>query len=772
MTEPSREVQPVPLVDLRGITKRYGDVVACSGVDLALRGGEIHGVLGENGAGKSTLMKVLIGLVQPDEGEIHLYGRHATIGDPQVAAKLGIGMVHQHFSLVDQLSVWENVILGERGGFDRRRARNLVGEIGDRYGLVIDPDARVGALSAGLRQRVELVKCLRRDPRVVVLDEPTSVLTPAESEALFGTLREIVVREGKAVALVSHKLAEVMHATDVVTIMRQGRVVDHRPIGETTTADLARAMVGRDVSLRGEAAALGALDELQSHASVAAVAPPALGPVVLRLSDVSVRLGGVARLDGLGLEVRAGEILGVAGVEGNGQRELGDVLSSLLPLERGTVEVDGVAVRPARAGAMAAAGIAIIPEDRHDSGCVLSMSVAENLVLDRPGTVARRGFLDQKRLRERALQLMEEFEIQASGPDAPLWSLSGGNQQRVVLARELSHRPKVLVAAQPTRGLDVGAIEYMSNRLRAAAADGMAVLLISTELEEILDLADRIVVLSRGAVIGELSRSEASAERLGLLLGGVAGVSTEEVVAIPPKGRRVPAAMAPVRILDRNSAGTFVSYAFFIVLALAIAAFLVAVTGGPWRTVTSALLDGSLRKPGRWGDTLTEAAPLLLVALGSIISTRAGLVNIGQEGQLLFGAACMAFTATRLTGPVGLVFSLAIGFVGGALWAGIAAVLRYWRRVPEVITTLLLVFVAAQLTGYALTKQVAAPRSVEGSTEQDVDERAAHAIDPTAEDPPVRQRVPRVGDRRAAARDRCGDRPRSHAVGVPAPDGR
>jgi simple sugar transport system ATP-binding protein len=521
MTDSSRGVPQEPLVDLRGITKRYGDVVACSAVDLALRGGEIHGVLGENGAGKSTLMKVLIGLVQPDEGEVRLDGKPTRIHDPQSAAGLGIGMVHQHFSLVDPLTVWENVILGERGRFDRRRARRLVGEIGERYGLTIDPDARVGSLSAGLRQRVELIKCLRRDPRVVVLDEPTSVLTPAESEQLFSTLREIVGREGKAVALVSHKLAEVMHATDVVTIMRQGCVVDHHPIARTSTAELARAMVGREVSLRGEAAALGAIDAIGATAS-ADRPMPRLGPVVLRVRDVVARVAGVDRLDGLELEVRAGEILGVAGVEGNGQRELGDLLSSLLPIDRGSVEIDGVAVKPAKPGAMAAAGIGVIPEDRHDSGCVLSMSVAQNLVLDRPGEVSRRGFVDARRLRERAQLLMDEFEIQAAGPDAPLWSLSGGNQQRVVLARELSQQPKVLVAAQPTRGLDVGAIEYMSRRLRRAAESGIAVLLISTELEEILDLADRIVVLSRGRVIGELARGDATAERLGLLLGGVA----------------------------------------------------------------------------------------------------------------------------------------------------------------------------------------------------------------------------------------------------------
>lgn len=510
-----------PLVELRQVTKRYGAVVACREVDLTLRAGEVHGVLGENGAGKSTLMKMLIGLVQPDEGRIVVDGATCSIHDPQVAASLGVGMVHQHFSLVEPLTVWENVLLGEPVRLDRARARGLVVEIGEHYGLQVDPDARIADLSAGLRQRVELIKCLRRDPRIVILDEPTSVLTPAESEQLFHTLRDVVVREGRAVALVSHKLAEILHATDQVTIMRQGTVVDHRPTGSTTASDLARAMVGREVSLRGEAAALGALDDLDI-ATTSGHGVIEQRPTVLRVTGATVRRQGVAVLDGLTFDVRAGEILGVAGVEGNGQRDLGDLLSSLLALDAGTVEVDGVSVRCGRAGAMAKAGVAVIPEDRHDSGCVLDMSVAENLVLDRTHLVARRGVMDRAALHARAVELMAEFEVTAAGPDAPLRSLSGGNQQRVVLARELSHRPKVLVAAQPTRGLDVGAIEYMSERLRRAAADGIAVVLISTELEEILHLSDRIVVMSRGAVIGELARAEATAERLGLLLGGVA----------------------------------------------------------------------------------------------------------------------------------------------------------------------------------------------------------------------------------------------------------
>lgn len=529
-------VAPTPAVRLHGITKRFGKVVACDGVALALHPGQVHGVLGENGAGKSTLMKVLIGLVQPDEGTIELHGERTSIHDPQAAAALGIGMVHQHFSVVDALTVWENVLLGERSRLDRSAARDSVREIGERYGLEIDPDARVGELSAGLRQRVELIKCLRRDPAILILDEPTSVLTPAESETLFTTLREVVAREGRAVALVSHKLAEVMHATDMVTIMRQGRVVDHHPTASATPSALARAMVGRDVSLRANAAALGAIDLVDDLTDREAAALSVYEheveqhPPVLRIRDAVVVRHGVRVLDDLSLDVHAGEIVGVAGVEGNGQRELGDVLSSLLALHSGTVEVDGTVVRTGRSGAMARAGVGVIPEDRHDSGCVLDMSVAENLVLDRPREVARRGIIDRRLLRERAEQLMSQFDITAASSDAPLRSLSGGNQQRVVLARELSHHPQVLVAAQPTRGLDVGAIEYMSSRLREVAAHGIGVLLISTELEEILELADRIVVLSRGRAIGHMYRHEATAEALGLLLGGVAAGIDEGVV--------------------------------------------------------------------------------------------------------------------------------------------------------------------------------------------------------------------------------------------------
>ena len=526
----------VPAVQLIGITKRFGAVVACDSVDLALQRGRIHGLLGENGAGKSTLMKILIGLVLPDAGAISIDGTVQSIHDPLTASALGIGMVHQHFSLVDALTVWENVTLGDSGRLDPNATRTRIGEIAEQYGLVIDPDKRVGDLTAGLRQRVEIIKCLRRDPSIVIFDEPTSVLTPEESEQLFESLRYVVAAESRTVVLVSHKLDEVLHATDDITIMRQGKVVDQRRSADANAPTLARAMVGREVSLRSERAALGIhlldetdLDETETDETANSDAREAahdIGPTaqpVLRIDKaVAHDAGGVVALDEFTLEMYPGEIVGVAGVEGNGQRELGDVLSSLLTLSSGTVTVDGTPVPTGKSGAMAKAGIGAIPEDRHDSGLVLDMTVAENLVLVDQSRAATRGLFDQKRLNAFALEMIGQFNIACSGPNAPMWSVSGGNQQRVVLARELAQEPKILVAAQPTRGLDVGAIEYMSHRLEAAAATGVAVLLISRELEEILELSHRIIVMHSGRIVGEMPRAQANFETLGLLMGGAA----------------------------------------------------------------------------------------------------------------------------------------------------------------------------------------------------------------------------------------------------------
>lgn len=531
MTDQGTAGTDVPAVRLISVSKSFGAIVACNNVDLTLQRGRIHGILGENGAGKSTLMKMLIGLVLPDRGTIEVDGERCQIRDPHEAAERGIGMVHQHFSLVEPLTVWENVMLGDTGRFDAALARRRVAEISEHYGLGVDADARVSDLSAGVRQRVEIIKCLRRDPSILIFDEPTSVLTPGESERLFDVLRLAVQEENRAVALVSHKLDEILHATDEVTIMRAGSVVQRMETSEADAPMLARAMVGREVSLRSEASALGlietvaagAADGEASHDGEADGTGSDAGArtPVLRLRDVVARgPDGQVSLDGFNVDVFDSEIVGVAGVEGNGQAALTDLLSSLLPVEAGSVEVGGARVEPGSPGAMSNAGVAVIPEDRHASGCVLDMTVAENLFLVDIGRISNRGIYDPSVMRRDATRLIEEFDIHTAGADAPFWSLSGGNQQRVVLARELSYSPRVLVAAQPTRGLDVGAIEWMTDRLRQVADSGVGVLLISNELEEILQLSDRVVVLFRGRIIGEMDRSDVDLEELGLLLGG------------------------------------------------------------------------------------------------------------------------------------------------------------------------------------------------------------------------------------------------------------
>ncbi len=532
-TTKSRWAESAPAVEAIGVQKRYGSVLACDSVDLVLRRGQIHGVLGENGAGKSTLMKILIGLVEPDGGELRIDGARSVLSDPIDAAAQGIGMVHQHFSVIDALTVWENIALGDQKRLDPAGVKNEIADLSRHYGLALEPDAVVGSLTAGLRQRVEIIKCLRRKPRTVILDEPTSVLTPQESEQLFAALQQVVDDEGLAIALVTHKLAEALNAADMITIMRHGKVVGHGSSEQWDSPGLARLMIGRPVSLQSERSALGMKlpsPEVASTRPAILQGPAADGgakasvrPAKSALTISSVTLTdnrGCHLLDGLTLSVNAGEIVGVVGVEGNGQRPLADLLSSLLSVDSGHVQVLGSHVLTGVAGAMGRAGVAVIPEERHHSGIVLGMTVAENLALAHPDRLARWGIMDRAAIRSRAEQLIDRFSIQCDGANAAMSTLSGGNQQRVVLARELADNPHVLVAAQPTRGLDVGAIDYMFTQLRTAALAGVAVLLISTDLDEILGLADRLVVLSGGRVVGEMTRDEVDIEALGLMMGG------------------------------------------------------------------------------------------------------------------------------------------------------------------------------------------------------------------------------------------------------------
>lgn len=508
------------LLEIRAVTKCFGPVVACDGIDFDVRRGEIMGLLGQNGAGKSTLMKVVVGVEEPDGGEVRIDGTVVPPGDPMQAAQAGVGMVHQHFSLVGRLTVWQNVVLGERQRLDPAEAIERVRAIGQRFGLEVDPHARIEDLSAGLRQRVEIIKCLRRDPKVIILDEPTSVLTQQESRRLFGVLHELVRDHGYAAVLISHRLEEILSATDRVTVLRNGRAVASLPTAEIDAPGLANLMLGREVQLEREAAALGLTGPTETTDD-----PKTLGDAggaqepLLRIEDVTVRgAHGRPVLDGLSLHVRPGEIVGVAGVEGNGQDVLVDVVSDLIDPDGGRILLRDPDSQAERGASLRDVGV--IPADRHDSGCVLDMSVAENLVLNNLEAVLRRGVLSGRVLEEHAQGLVDEFDILTADVHAPMWTLSGGNQQKVVLARELSRRPRVIVAAQPTRGLDVGAMEYMWHRLRTAAANGTGVLLVSTELDEILALSDRILVIFRGRIIGEMDRDGVDVERLGLLMGG------------------------------------------------------------------------------------------------------------------------------------------------------------------------------------------------------------------------------------------------------------
>jgi len=489
-----------PHLEARGIVKAFPGVVANAGVDLTLRAGEVHALLGENGAGKSTLASVLAGLYQPDAGELRRHGRVVRLRSPREALAHGIGMVHQHFRLVRRFTVAENVALGDHRQpllMSAPDVERSVVELGERYGLPVRPEAVIADLTVGEQQRVELVKTLYRGAQVLLLDEPTSVLTPQETEALFTTVRTMAA-DGKAVVFISHKLHEVLAIADRITVMRDGAVVGSVDAPDTTVRELAQLMVGRDVVLE---------------------APPHRGqpgPVVLALTGVRVdehaRRG---RLDGVDLEVRAGEIVGIAGVSGNGQRPLAEVAAGLIDPVAGRVEVVGKAVT-GRARAARRAGLAYVPEDRVGTGLAGSLTIAENLQLTR----SHRFVLDRRAWREQARELMQEYDVRAPGPGTVTRSLSGGNLQKVLLARELSTDPAVIVAAAPTRGLDVGAISFVREVLARRRDAGAGVLLISEDLDEVRALSDRILVLYEGRIVHACAAADADVTELGLAMAG------------------------------------------------------------------------------------------------------------------------------------------------------------------------------------------------------------------------------------------------------------
>ena len=516
-------------LELRGITKRFGSLVANDRIDLAVAPGQVHALLGENGAGKTTLMNVLYGLLQPDEGEILLDGQAARFHSPKDAIAAGIGMVHQHFMLVPVFTVAENVTLGieetnhRTGLLDRRKTRRDVRELSRRYGLEVDPDALVENLPVGIQQRVEIVKALVREATVLILDEPTAVLTPAETEDLFRIIRQLK-DGGTSVVFISHKLKEVQAIADTITVLRRGAVVGQRP-PSATEDELAALMVGRNVQLR---------------VSKDAAQP---GEVVLDVADLTVAdETGRVWVDRTSFQVRAGEILGVAGVQGNGQTELCEALMGLRPTVAGQVTLAGHDLTHATPAQRLRAGLAYVPEDRQEDGLIGDFSVADNLVLDQYNQppFASGINLNLAAIASNGTELVHEFDVRTTSAGTPVGTLSGGNQQKVILARELAREPKLLVASQPTRGLDVGSIEFVHRRIVEQRDHGVAVLIVSAELDEIYALADRIAVMYEGKITG-FRPPTVPVEELGRLMAG----GTDEAAAPAPDTGTGTAASAP-----------------------------------------------------------------------------------------------------------------------------------------------------------------------------------------------------------------------------------
>jgi ABC-type uncharacterized transport system ATPase subunit len=500
MTEP-------PLLELKGITKRFPGVVANDHVDFELAPGEVHALLGENGAGKSTLMNILYGLYHPDEGEFRLRGQPLRIDSPHAAIDAGIGMVHQHFMLIPVMTVAENIVLAvepRKGPFiDHDAANEKVRDISKRFGLAVRPEAMIESISVGMQQRVEILKALYRGAEILILDEPTAVLTPQEAEELFQIIRSLQA-EGKSIIFISHKLGEVLAIANRVTVLRRGKTIETVPREGATEESLARLMVGREVLLRVEKT------------------PAEPGDPLLTISDLRVNdERGLEAVRGVSLEVRAGEIVGIAGVDGNGQTELVEAITGLRKPESGRIVAAGEDVTAEGSRECLDAGVGHIPEDRQRRGLVLDFSLAENIALHdyREEPDSKWGWLYPKRLIARAGRLLKEFDVRGGGPKTPAASLSGGNQQKVILAREISRNPQVLVAAQPTRGLDVGAIEFVHRRLVAERDEGRGILLVSFELDEVLSLSDRILVLYEGRVVGEYPPT-VSEEELGIAMTG------------------------------------------------------------------------------------------------------------------------------------------------------------------------------------------------------------------------------------------------------------
>ncbi len=509
-------------LDMRGIVKRFPGVLAANQIDFSMKSGEIHALLGENGAGKSTLMKMLYGLYQPDEGQILIDDEPVSIRSPKDAVAQGIGMIHQHFMLVPSLTVVENIALGLKSSrgviLDLDVITKRVMELSELYNLQVEPNVPIWQLAVGEQQRVEVLRALYKGAALLILDEPTAVLTPQEVDGLFVILRQLA-DDGHALVFISHKLHEVLDISNRVTVLRDGERVNSIPTSEATKPKLAEMMVGRPVLLEYD---VGEIDR---------------GPVRLQLNKVSALSNrGTVGLDNVSLEVHSGEIVGLAGVSGNGQHELAQVIVGLREITSGRISVTGVDVTDKSPSGMNDLGVSYIPEERMLDGVIKEFSVSENLVLQDHGRrpFVRAGiFMNFRRIKEACVQAIKEYEIKTPSPDTLIKNLSGGNIQKLVLARELSRNPKVLIAAQPTRGVDIGASEYIHQRLLEERANGTAILLISEDLDEIRALSDRILVMYEGEIVGEMLNKDVDIEQLGLMMTGA--IRQDEVDSLNPQ---------------------------------------------------------------------------------------------------------------------------------------------------------------------------------------------------------------------------------------------
>ena len=496
------------VIEMREITKVFGEFVANDKINLELRKGEIHALLGENGAGKSTLMNMLAGLLEPTSGEIVVNGQVVKLDSPSKAASLGIGMVHQHFMLVEAFTVAENIILGseltKNGVLDIARATREINELSERYGLAVNPSAKVADISVGAQQRVEILKTLYRGADILIFDEPTAVLTPSEIDELMAIMKNLV-KEGKSIILITHKLDEIRAVSDRVTVIRRGKSIETVEIAGATNADLAEMMVGRSVSFKTEKQAAQPKE------------------VILSIKDLVVNENrGVPAVKNLSLDVRAGEIVGIAGIDGNGQSELVQAITGLRKIESGSVELKGQSIVGLHPRQITEMSVGHVPEDRHRDGLVLEMMISENIALQTyyKEPLSKKGILNYTNIIRYAKQLMQEFDVRAASEIVPASALSGGNQQKAIIAREVDRNPDLLIVSQPTRGLDVGAIEYIHKRLIQERDNGKAVLVVSFELDEILNVSDRIAVIHDGKIQGIVTPETTNKQELGVLMAG------------------------------------------------------------------------------------------------------------------------------------------------------------------------------------------------------------------------------------------------------------